>query len=486
MLQPVRYRFWNLGRLRAFGRLGLRTTIVRLSLPPQDRTAAVDWLSLDCRIFMASRSPSTTKKPRSKARPRTLPSAAPTHGDTNGSPQAKADVVASAPPEPNLERALDLCMQLMRVPGPSCQEGAIVKFIREKLLSADVPAEAIRTDDAHLRSPAGGEVGNLIVNLPGTFRGPRRLLMAHLDTVPLCVGCVPEVRGEWLESANPQTGLGADNRSGVATVLTAALEIFEQKLPHPPLTFFWPVQEELGIFGSRYVRPALLGKPRLAFNWDARGPQRITLAATGGYAIKIIIRGIASHAGGSPECGVSAIGIAGLAIHELVTGGWHGDIQRGKLHGTSNLGIIKGGDAVNVVTDQVEILAEVRSYDSRFRAKIAKTIERAFRKAAKAIRNDEGKCGKIEFISDLEYESFHLDASEPCVRSAETAIRSLGMEPELLTTNSALDANWMNFHGIPTATLGAGQCSGHTTEECMDIAQFGKACRIALRLATGM
>src|SRR5262249_52581184 len=161
-----------------------------------------------------------------------------------------------------LDRALELCMQMMQVPGISCQEGAIVAFIRDKLLAAGVPAEAIKTDDAHQRSPAGGETGNLIVNVPGTYRAPRRLLMAHIDTMPICRGCVPEIRGKWLESANPKTGLGADNRSGAATVLSAALEIFERKLPHPPLTFFWPVQEELGLFGARYVKTSMLGKPR--------------------------------------------------------------------------------------------------------------------------------------------------------------------------------------------------------------------------------
>ena len=30
--------------------------------------------------------------------------------------------------------------------------------------------------------------GGLILQLPGTLRGPRRLLMAHVDTVPLCIG----------------------------------------------------------------------------------------------------------------------------------------------------------------------------------------------------------------------------------------------------------------------------------------------------------
>ena len=77
-------------------------------------------------------------------------------------------------PEPDLARALDLVMELMQIPGPSCHEGEVAAPVREKLLKAGVPAAAILSDDAHRRSPAGGEVGNLIVRLPGTIRGPRR------------------------------------------------------------------------------------------------------------------------------------------------------------------------------------------------------------------------------------------------------------------------------------------------------------------------
>jgi tripeptide aminopeptidase len=386
--------------------------------------------------------------------------------------------------EPNLDRALALAMELMAVPGPSCQEGAITEVVRAKLLSAGAPATTITTDTAHKRSPAGGETGNLIVKLPGTFRAPRRMLMAHLDTVPLCVGCVPERRDKYIESANPETGLGADNRSGVAAVLTAATEILEHNLPHPPLTFLFTVQEELGLFGSRFVQTSKLGRPAMAWNWDGRGPHRITLAATGGETIDIRVHGIASHAGGAPERGASAIAIAARAIDNLVQNGWHGEIQRGRSYGTCNFGTIRGGEATNVVPDLVEIKAECRSYDKRLRERIVKEIRRAFDWAAKSIRTNKGECGRVEIAADTEYESFKLSPKSSSVRVAETAIRSLGMEPELLTTQSALDANWINFHGIPTATLGAGQVLGHTKEECLDIAQFEMGCRVALRLAT--
>jgi len=150
-------------------------------------------------------------------------------------------------------RALDLVVALMKVPGPSCHEEQITKLVRRQLTAAGIPAAAITTDNAHKKSPAGGSTGNLIVKLPGTIRAPRRMLMAHLDTVPLCVGCRPIQRGDSLVSGNPKTALGADNRSGVAAILNAVLEIQRKKLPHPPLTLLFTIQEELGLFGSRFV-----------------------------------------------------------------------------------------------------------------------------------------------------------------------------------------------------------------------------------------
>ena len=72
-----------------------------------------------------------------------------------------------------------LVTQMMAIPGKSGEERQIIEFIREKLLRAGAPESAISMDTAHRRSPNGGEIGNLIVKLPGSSRRPRRLLMAH-------------------------------------------------------------------------------------------------------------------------------------------------------------------------------------------------------------------------------------------------------------------------------------------------------------------
>lgn len=375
-------------------------------------------------------------------------------------------------------------MDLMAIPGVSGQERQVSDYITKALLAGGASAADIRTDTAHKRTPLGGEVGNLIFKLPGTNHGPRRLLLAHLDTVPICVGSKPVLKQGWVSSADKHTGLGGDDRAGAAVVLNTALEILRHKLPHPPLTFFWPVQEEVGLHGAHYVSLNLLGKPKLAFNWDGGPAGKITIGATGGYRLTISIKGLASHAGGAPEHGISAIAIASLAIADLVNGGWHGDIRKGKLRGTSNVGVIQGGAATNVVTDHVEIKAEARSHDPKFRKQIVQEIEAAFERAAKQVRNAAGACGSVKFDGRLDYESFLLGDDEPCVLAAEAASRAVGAETWRAISNGGLDANWLSAHGIPTVTLGCGQSNIHTISERLEVAAFEQACQIALRLAT--
>jgi tripeptide aminopeptidase len=375
-------------------------------------------------------------------------------------------------------------MELMPIAGRSGEEGQVADFVRRKLVQAGAAQSALATDSAHRRTPGGGQVGNLILKLPGTVRGPRRMLSAHLDTVPICLGSQPQRNGDLIRSANPNTGLGADDRAGVAVVLNTALEILEQRLPHPPLTFCWFVQEETGLHGSRCLTKSLLGKPAMAFNWDGGSPAKLTVGATGGYRLAIDIRGLASHAGNSPEWGVSAIAIAALAIADLHRGGWHGDVRKGRQRGTSNVGVIQGGDATNVVTDRVRIRAEARSHQSRFRQRIVAQIEKAFQAAAAEVKNAAGATGSVQIDGRLDYESYRLSDKEPCVRMAAEAVRAAGREPELAVTNGGLDANWLVRHGIPTVSLGCGQLHPHMTSEALLVPDFEDACRIALRLAT--
>ncbi|MCA9213577.1 MAG: M20/M25/M40 family metallo-hydrolase [Planctomycetales bacterium] len=377
-----------------------------------------------------------------------------------------------------------LLMELLAIPGKSGEEGACAKFICDQLMKAGAKESWIRFDSAHKKTPIAGQVGNLIVKIPGATKAPRRMLMAHMDTVPICVGCRPVKKGSMVQSADPSTGLGADNRAGVAVTLLAALEILKHGLKRPPLTFLWTIQEEIGLHGARLVSLGSLGKPTSVFNWDGGSPSKLTIGATGGYRMQIDIAGKASHAGNAPEKGVSAIAIASLAVADLHENGWHGDIRKNGKAGTSNVGVFRGGDATNVVTERVSIRAEARSHDSKFRERIVREIEKAFQNAAKRVTSVDGHQGHVTFDGRLDYDSFCLKTDEPTVQLAGEAVRSIGLEPELAIANGGLDANWLSARGLPTVSFGCGQLNQHMTSEALNLEQFEQARQIALRLAT--
>jgi tripeptide aminopeptidase len=113
-----------------------------------------------------------------------------------------------------------------------------------------------------------------------------------------------------------------------------------------------------------------------------------------------------------------------------------------------------------------------------------RAIEKAFQKAAKQVRNTQGKCGKVRFEGRLDYESFRLKKNDPSVVAAAAAVAAEGKTPDYTIANGGLDANWLSARGISTVTLGCGQNCIHTVDEWLDLVEFHRARRIALRLAT--
>ncbi|MBI1248410.1 M20/M25/M40 family metallo-hydrolase [bacterium] len=384
------------------------------------------------------------------------------------------------------ERSLELVLRLLAIKGQSGHEADVAAFVVDHLRAVGVPEDAIHFDTAHLRCPIPeSTTGNLIVQVDGDRNIPRRMLMAHMDTVPICVGSQPDVQGDIVASKDPQTGLGADDRAGVATVLFAVTELLQQRRSHGPLTLLFSVQEEIGLQGARYLDVDALGQPSLAFNWDGGDPAKLTLGAIGGYRMTIDIHGQASHAGVAPEKGVSAITVASLAIANLHRAGLLGKIEMEDLCGTSNIGAAHGGQATNVVADHLQLKAEIRSHQLKTIEILVERFQKAFEDAAGEVRSSEGKTASISWNGDLNYQAFSIGGETPSVQIASRILKQLDAEPILSIANGGLDANWLFQHGIPTVTLGCGQHNQHMTSERLDIPQFQLACEVAMKIAAG-
>ena len=183
--------------------------------------------------------------------------------------------------------------------------------------------------------------------------------------------------------------------------------------------------------------------------------------------------------------GVSAVTIASLAVADLEKNGWLGAVTKGRQRGTSNVGVVQAGGATNVVCPRALVQAEARSHSPAFRKRIVAAFEKAFARAARSVRNDAGRCGKVRFGALSGYEPFRLAEGHPAVAAAARAARAVGMRIECGVSDGGLDANELTARGVPTVTFATGGVNPHTAKEYLDVRKFERACRVALRLALG-
>jgi tripeptide aminopeptidase len=169
-----------------------------------------------------------------------------------------------------------------------------------------------------------------------------------------------------------------------------------------------------------------------------------------------IVRGQAAHAGSNPEDGINAIAIAAKAIAKM---------QLGRIdpETTANIGIIRGGDAVNVVPDRVEIRGEARSHDlHKLEAQIA-AMQRALEEAASEVPG-----ASVAVHSERSYQAYRLSLQEPLIDRITKALATLGEEtPEFRLTGGGSDANVLNARGIVAVPISTGMQSVHTNQECI-------------------
>lgn len=387
-------------------------------------------------------------------------------------------------------QATDLLMRFLAVQGITGQEKNISRTIQTALKEVGLTSRQLQYDDANSRIPVPTQTGNLLAFLPGTIPGPRLLFMTHMDTVPLCAKAVPIRKGNKIVPEGA-TALGGDNRTGCAVLVNLAAMLLKHELPHPPITLLFTVREESGLFGARFIDPAVLKGPAMGFNFDGRSASDIIVGAVGADRWEVDIHGKASHAGVYPERGISATMIAALAMSEVHRGGWFGKVVKDGREGTSNIGSLgdangkSAGEATNVVTDFVHIKGESRSHDAKFFREITAAYKEAFASACDRVKDHEGKTGKVKFTSRTDYHPFRIKDDSPVVKRAIETVKSIGREPSTKVTNGGLDANWMVKHGIATVTFGAGQNDIHTVKEWVDVPEFLEGCKLAVELAKG-
>ena len=359
----------------------------------------------------------------------------------------------------NRERLISEFIRLTGIDAESFQEAAIAAELTKRLRSLGL---SVSRDDA----------GNLYAFLEGTARGEPRLFAAHMDTVSpgkgkravLCPGGVIRSDGT--------TVLGADDVSGLVSVLEALTVIREEQRPHPPVEVLFTAAEEPYSRGCASLDFSRL-RSKEAYVLDLTGPVgTAAVAAPSILSVDVTVRGRAAHAGFAPEEGVNALTIAARALASLETGRTAPDT-------TVNFGLISGGIGKNIVPAEVSVRGEIRSLRHEAALAQGETIRNRFRQEADALG------GEAEVTVTEELRAYRIPEGAPAVVRFHRALEELGYGPaKLITTFGGSDNNRLAAQGISGIVISCAMENVHTTEEYTVISQLERSAELTLRLMT--
>ncbi|HEX8162237.1 MAG TPA: M20/M25/M40 family metallo-hydrolase [Pyrinomonadaceae bacterium] len=372
----------------------------------------------------------------------------------------------------NQERIKNLLLELVQIDSVSRKERDVAERIKK--YCEEMGAE-VEIDDAGAK--VGGNSGNVIARFPGTIPGAETIMMsAHMDTVVPGEGVRPVVEGDIIRT-DGTTVLGGDDKSGCSVIIETIRCLQEQNIPHAPIEAVFSICEEVGLLGAKHVDVSRL-KAKYGLVFDSDDPGFLFTKGPSANHMEFKIFGLESHAGVAPEEGISAIRIAAEAIHNMKLG-------RIDEETTANIGVIRGGEATNIVTNLVTLRGEARSLDdSKLEAQTAHMIKCLEDAAAGQEVTVAGVTTKARVESDVSREYYAMDVpdSSRVVQLVYRAAARLGQKVEACASGGGCDANIFNKRGIECANFGTGMRAIHTVKEWLDVKDLYASAEMTLEI----
>lgn len=332
-------------------------------------------------------------------------------------------------------------LELAAIPAPTFAEEARLDWLEERLTAAD---------GRRFRDVAG----NLVWRW-GDGR-PELAILAHVDTV---FSAETPLSFRRAEGRLIGPGIG-DNAAAVVVALHAASEFLGEGPARPGAVVFTVGEEGLG--NLRGAIAACQGlQPAAVVAVEGHGLERVLVDAVGSARLRVFVEGSGGHSWvdrGRPS-----------AVHGLLALG-----QELLAHATPdnpvNLGTISGGQSVNTIAAQAELIAEMRSLDEE-------PLD-AFVGAAESLVH-EPLTVTVEGVGRRP--AGRLDRASPFLATVRSVRRDLGLPDELEAGST--DANAALARGIPAVALGCSYGQGmHTTGEWIE----SDALKLGLRQLAGV
>ena len=268
-------------------------------------------------------------------------------------------------------------------------------------------------------------------------------------------------KGRTLITTDGTTLLGADDKAGIAEILTACEIIIKEKIPHGRLCIGFTPDEEVGK-GADWFDVAEFGAD-YAYTMDGGMEGELEYENFNAAEAVLEIMGVAVHPGSAKNIMVNALTVA-CEINSLLPGAetpdhtedYQGFYYLHKLEGTP---------------DHVIMSYSLRDHDSSILSARKKTLEQICR----IVNEKYGEntvtltiTDRYKNMADIIRDNFHL------VENARLAMKDAGVIPLEVPMRGGTDGASLSYKGLPCPNLGTGGyayhgCFEHITAEGMDL-----------------
>ena len=275
--------------------------------------------------------------------------------------------------------------------------------------------------------------------------------------------------GHTLITTDGTTVLGADDKAGVAEIMTACERVLEEKLPHGRIAVCFTPDEEVG-HGAELLNLQRFGAD-FAYTVDGGEAWEVNCETFNAAAASFEVRGFNIHPGAAKDKMINAALVA-MEINSLlpaVERPEHTEDHEGFFHLTDMKGTV----------EKAELHYIVRDHDAASFAARQKTL----RQIEKFI-NEKYGAGTVKLQIRQQYRNMleKLDGHMQVVELAEKAIRAEGLEPVRVPIRGGTDGAQLSFRGLLCPNLGTGGYCCHGPHEHISVENMDRMTRVLLHL----
>lgn len=268
------------------------------------------------------------------------------------------------------------------------------------------------------------------------------------------------LKGCTLITTDGTTLLGADDKAGLAEIMTMTEEIISAKLPHGTICIGFTPDEEIGR-GADFFDIKRFGAD-YAFTVDGGAENAIEYENFNAAGAKVVIRGLSVHPGDSKDTMINASLVA-IEFNAMLPAGdtpRHTEGYEGFYHLCEIKGDVSESTLSYIVRDHDAALFEARLYTLRHIEKLL---------------NEKYGSGTVTLTIQEQYRNMK-EMIEPCMHlidNAKQAVKNTGLQPLILPIRGGTDGARLSYMGLPCPNLGTGGYGfhgpyEHITAEGMD------------------